>query len=198
MEKICKTFRVLFVLTVAFSLTSCKETDDPAPSETTDTNKVRLKHLTTEQEITEALGAYVAGWDPGELHLTELGTYGELPYVYYYRIGYFLTPDGAYQQHRSIRCDTDGTGEETLESILEEDDKKVEVNDSRLENLPGVFIVKNKENKEGDWLFTLYAPQSYVNGKTTHKVTLMGLLRATVPSDHEAVTAILSLLEIKE
>src|SRR5690606_41859220 len=77
MEKICKTFRVLFVLTVAFSLTSCKETDDPAPSETTDTNKVRLKHLTTEQEITEALGAYVAGWDPGELHLTELGTRSE-------------------------------------------------------------------------------------------------------------------------
>lgn len=170
---------------------SCAKSDNKP--QTQDTNKVRLKYLTTTEEVIEALGAYAAGWSNGELELTDVGSYPNLPYIYYYEIALM---NGV--QLRRIWAGADGTGEETLEEILREGENRVAVEDVRLKAYTDVFVVKRGDNQPGSWLFSLYAPQVYTNGKTTHMIHFSGFTTAPVPSDEEVITAMLGLLEIME
>ncbi|MBE8714808.1 hypothetical protein [Sphingobacterium hungaricum] len=176
---------------------ACGKPQEKPHLEQADMTKARLKHITTKAQLVESLGNYAAGWSTGELQLTQIGTYPSSAGIYYYSLS--MNNEGVSGQgenNQRISAGVDGTGEETLELILDENKNLVAVEDSRTQKFPKLFIVKNSNNKPGDWMFQLYIPQVYSNGKTAHKVSFQGFTQTPVPSDQEVVAAMLNLVEV--
>lgn len=199
MNQFLKIFGILFLAIFTLSLVSCDQSDELSLDDREGT-KIRLKYLTAAAEVAEALGDYATGWDLGEFDLTDVGAYPNLPYIYYYELGMSKDiPGSDLVEYKQVWAGAGrGTGDETLEQILNEQDWVVAVNDNRLHEFPRLFTIKNNDNDTDNWAFELWAPQVDKNGnKTTHTVYLRGR-RTPPPTDREAVTTMLSLLEVHE
>lgn len=201
MNNFLKIFEILFLSIFTLSLISCDQSDE-LTLDNREGTKIRLKYLTTTAEVAEALGDYVAGWDLRELDLTDIGAYPNFPYVYYYELGMSKNIPGSYlEEYRNVWAGAGvGTGDETLEQILEESQgRKEAINDERLREYPRVFAVKDRDNTSSNrCTVELFLPHiDLIGNKTMQSVRLTGQ-NTPLPTDRDVVTTMLSLLEVHE
>ena len=129
-------FRITFTFIFALLLFSCS---DKEGSITIDgpSSMFRLKHLTTEEAVLEALGNFTTGWELDEVSITNMGPYPKFPYVYYYHL--LMNRDNGGGSYKEIIRLTVGVGgsaysDATLEEFLEEHKDMEAVNGAILYN----------------------------------------------------------------
>lgn len=192
------------LLSIAFLSVACSSDEGEISFPDVEPTNIRLKYLTTTEDVVAGLGAYAQGWDVSELHIErDDGNYPDMLWWYQYELS--MRRDAVHpatHDYRMVRAETDGPIEPEEIKEREKRQNRVRIHDARLNKYPSLYVYKGRDNDNNNWNFGLYAHQVHKDGnKTTHKIYMSGGHSSHLegntppPSDGEVVTAMLALLE---
>jgi|GEM_PF-1424059 len=198
---------IALLFTGTFLLSACDSKEDREPD--TRGTGVRLKHLTTINQVSALLTSQMQGYETQETgSFTDEGHYPTIPHIYFYTVNFKDDINGYVYAWRSVNAQS-GMGKETKDEILDMFPDMEEIADGRLGKAPyeNVFALRYRNNEKGDWRYELYIRLAHIDNQDNQVIALSGTFGPTTSNpEHEAVapepmdssTAIAAMLALTE